>query len=178
MQARIIIALILAVFGFGNGSLNTKLDKEYSNKYFSLHYPSSWEIMQEENQVTERTTVSLQIVEKQKNDYDFRPNINIIIANKKWEESTSYVAEQVSKGYINIFPGYKKLKIMDARIDNCKGSVLQYSYTMQGYFLRSDQYIVKKADNTTYIITAAMDGNKYQQQKAIIQEILNSIKIK
>ena len=44
---------------------------------------SSWQIIQEENQVTNNTAISLQIMERQKNDYDFRPNINIIVSNKQ-----------------------------------------------------------------------------------------------
>lgn len=155
-----------------------QLDKIYSNKHFSLRYPSSWQIVQEENQATNRTTISLQIMEKRKNDVDFCPNINIIKANKKWEESTSYIAKQVSESYKSTMPKYKEIRVIDATVGNCCGSVLQYSYTIQGYYLRGDQYILKKEDNTTFIITVTTDGNKYQEQMKVICEILESIEIK
>ena len=65
----------------------------YSNEYFSIKYPTTWQIVQDDNQVTGNTTVSVQIMEKLKNDYDFRPNINIIVSKKKWSEPILFSPE-------------------------------------------------------------------------------------
>lgn len=155
---------------------STILDKQFSNKYFSIKYPSSWQIVQEENQATNNTAVSLQIMEKQKNEYDFRPNINIIVSNKKWSESTAYLTEQTSHNNKIAIPDYKQLAIFNnVSLGKCKGSLLWYSFTVQGYSLRGNQYIVKKSDNTTFIITATMDGSKYNKQTKTIHDILESL---
>lgn len=154
----------------------TILDKQFSNKYFSIKYPSSWQIVQEENQATNNTAVSLQIMEKQKNEYDFRPNINIIVSNKKWIESTAYLAEQTSRNNSITIPNYKQLAIFNnASLGKCKGNLLWYSFSIQGYYLSGKQYIVKKSDNTTFIITATMDSDKYNEQITTIQDILRSL---
>ena len=42
---------------------NVHLDKGYSNEYFSIKYPTTWQIVQDDNQVTGNTTVSVQIME-------------------------------------------------------------------------------------------------------------------
>ncbi len=155
---------------------STILDKQFSNKYFSIKYPSSWQIVQEENQATNNTAVSLQIMEKQKNEYDFRPNINIIVSNKKWNESTAYLTEQTSHNNSMAIPDYTQLAIFnDVSLGKCKGSLLWYSFNVQGYHLRGNQYIVKKSDNTTFIITATMENSKYNKQKTTLQDIIESL---
>lgn len=155
-----------------------KLDKQYSNAYFSLRYPSSWQIVQDGNQVTANTSIAVQIMEKQKNDVDFRPNINIIVSSKKWKESTSYIARQSSQNNKQMVPSYQQLGISDTQISGCKGSLLESTFELQGYKLRSSQYTVKKADNTTYIITATTDNRMHKEQMKIINAMLKSIQIK
>lgn len=155
-----------------------ELENEYSYKYFSLKYPSTWQIVQDNNQATATTTISVQIMEKKKNDVDFRPNINIIVSATKWTEPASYLAQQTSQNNRKVVSTYKQLSISDTEISGCKGSLLSSSMYLQGYSMRSDQYIVKKSDNTTFIITATTDSNKYQSQMAVINEILKSLVIK
>ena len=154
------------------------LDKQYSNAYFSLRYPSSWQIVQDGNQVTANTSIAVQIMEKRKNDIDFRPNINIIVSSRKWEESTSYIARQSSQSNKQMVPSYKQLGISDTNISGCSGSLLEGTIEMQGYKLRSSQYIVKKSDNTTFTITATTDNGKHREQMKIINQVLKSIHIK
>ena len=178
MKINLISIFILVLSGLSNMDFSPRLDKTYTNKHFSLRYPSSWQIVQEDNQATKSAIISLQIMEKRKNDVDFCPNINIIVSNKKWEEPTSFIAKQVSESYKNSMTKYKEIRVIEATVGNCCGSVLQYSYTIQGYYLRGDQYILKKEDNTTFIITVTTDGNKYQEQMKVISEILESIEIK
>lgn len=152
------------------------LNKQYSNKYFSLKYPTSWQIVQEDNQVTSKTNISVQIMEKQKNDYDFSPNINIIVSSKRWKEPTSYLAEQTIYQNRKLLDSYHMIRQKnDIIINNCKGSSIEYTFNMQGYILRGIQYIVKKQDNTTFIITATVDDNKETKQNDIINNIINTL---
>lgn len=175
----IVLSVLLTILSsFSIVCCAQNLEKEYSNKYFSLRYPSSWQVVQDDNNATATTVISLQIMQKQMNDYDFRPNINIIVSNTKWAEPTSYLAQQTSQNNRKVVSTYKQLSISDTEISGCKGSLLSSSMYLQGYSMRSDQYIVKKSDNTTYIITATTDLNKYQAQMAIINEILKSLVIK
>ena len=157
---------------------SSELDKQYSNAYFSLCYPSSWQVVQDDNQVTPNTSIAVQIMEKQKNDVDFRPNINIIVSSKKWEESASFLTRQTSQNNKRLIPNYKQLGISDTQVGGCKGSLLESIVKLQGYTLHSSQYIVKRADNTTFIITATTDNRKHKEQMKTINAILKSIQIK
>ena len=153
--------------------------KLFSNQNFSIQYPNSWEIVAENKKVTEQTTVSVQIMEKQKNDYDFRPNINIIVSSKKIAESTSTLVDATIAQNKKVFPTYRLINKNDnISLSGCKGSRVEYSMTVQGYKIQSIQYVIKKSDNTTFTITATLDANKYNEQKTIITTMCNSLKIK
>lgn len=155
------------------------LNKQYSNEYFSIKYPTTWQIVQDDNQVTGNTTVSVQIMEKLKNDHDFRPNINIIVSKKKWSEPTSYLAQNTIAQNKQIMDSYHLLEQNDdIYINNCQGSVIDYTFNIQGYKLHGIQYIVKKKDNTTFIITATTDAARHSKQKVIANTMINSLKIK
>lgn len=159
-----------------NQSVN--LSKQYSNKYFSIKYPSSWQVVQDDNQVTANTSISVQIMQIAENDYDFSPNINIIVSSKKWQESTEYLAQQSANSSKEALSTYNKIGISNTYIDNCKGSLLEYSLSISGYKLYGNQYIVKKSDNTTFTITATTDYNKHSMQIVEVVAILKSIHIK
>ena len=155
------------------------LNKQYSNEYFSIKYPTTWQIVQDDIQVTGNTTVSVQIMEKLKNDHDFRPNINIIVSKKKWSEPTSYLAQNTIAQNKQIMDSYHLLEQNDdIYINNCQGSVIDYTFNIQGYKLHGIQYIVKKKDNTTFIITATTDAARHSKQKVIANTMINSLKIK
>lgn len=156
-----------------------QLIQQYSNEYFSIKYPTTWQIVQDDNQVTGNTTVSVQIMEKLKNDHDFRPNINIIVSKKKWSEPTSYLAQNTIAQNKQIMDSYHLLEQNDdIYINNCQGSVIDYTFNIQGYKLHGIQYIVKKKDNTTFIITATTDAARHSKQKVIANTMINSLKIK
>ena len=154
------------------------LSKQYSNKYFSIKYPSSWQVVQDDNQITANTSISVQIMQIVENDYDFSPNINIIVSSKKWQESTEFLAQQSANSSKEALSTYNKIGISNAYIDNCKGSLLEYSLSISGYKLYGNQYIVKKSDNTTFTITATTDYNKHTMQMVEVDAILKSIHIK
>lgn len=158
---------------------NPVLDRHYSNEYFSIKYPTTWQIVQDDNQVTSNTTVSVQIMEKLKNDHDFRPNINIIVSKKKWNEPTSYLAQNTIAQNKQIMNSYQLLKQLDnISINNCQGSLIDYTFSIQGYKLHGIQYILKKKDNTTFIITATTDAANHSKQKVIADAMINSLKLK
>lgn len=158
---------------------NVHLGKLYSNEYFSIKYPTTWQIVQDDNQVTGNTTVSVQIMEKLKNDHDFRPNINVIVSKKKWSEPTSYLAQNTIAQNKQIMDSYHLLEQNDdIYINNCQGSMIDYTFNIQGYKLHGIQYIVKKKDNTTFIITATTDAARNSKQKVIAETMINSLKLK
>lgn len=155
---------------------SVNLEKQYSNKYFQIKYPSSWQIVQDDNQVTNNTSISVQIMEIQKNEYDFRPNINIIVSEKKWNVPTSFLAKQTISQSRKLIDNYQLISQRDDVILNrCKGTTIEYTVNIQGYALHGLQYIIKKSDNTTFTITGTMDASNYEKQKIIIDEIINSL---
>ena len=158
---------------------DTSLERLYSNEYFSINYPTSWQIVQDDNKATNRTSISVQIMEKQKNGYDFRPNINIIVSKKKWREPTSYLVKNSVIQSKKIMNTYHLLNQRDdVCINKCNGSLVDYTFNIQGNKLHGIQYIVKKEDNTTFIITATTDAGKHSSQNTIIKSIINSLIIK
>lgn len=155
------------------------LKKLYSNEYFSIKYPTSWQIVQDDNKVTNKTAISVQIMEKQKNDYDFRPNINIIVSANKRKESAKELADITISKNKQAMPKYQLLNENDnIQICNHQGCKIEQQFIIQDYKLRNIQYIVKKKDNTTYTITVSMDANKYSTQISILNSIINSLVIK
>lgn len=159
--------------------LSIVLEKQYSNKYFTLKYPSSWQIVQDDNQVTNSTAISVQIMEIQKNNYDFRPNINIIVSGQKRMESTSELARITIMQQKQYFKGYNFIRqTNNIVLSKANGCVIEYQFNVQGYLLHGVQYIVKKPDNTTFVITGTMDAYKYEKQQSIMEEIIKSLIIK
>ena len=161
--------------------LNSKisLTKETSNNYFTLKYPSSWQIVMDDNQVTNNTTVSIQIMQKRVNDYDFCPNINIIVSSRKWNESSSQLATTTIRNNEKLIPRYKFIKKTDnISIGGYNGSLITSEYSIDNCKVNSYQYIIKKPDNTVFIISATVDTKENKNQMEVINTILNSIIIK
>lgn len=126
-----------------------------------------------------RKSGSLQVMAKQINDYDFRPNVNIIISKEKREESTNQLALMTYKGLVKSGIQSKVVKLPSSiTISGLKGSVVEYVMELNGYSIRGIQYVLKKTDNTTYIITSSIDNGKVNSQRKINDLIINSIKIK
>lgn len=161
---------------FEGTSENTTLSEIYSNSKFSIRYPSNWDVVQENAQAY-YATVSVQIMQQETNEYDFRPNINIIISKDKHSETTATLARMSYNkakeiGYVTNLIG-----INNCKIDGREGSVVECVAMSNGYELRMYQYIVKKRDNTTFIITVTLDHNNIGDQKRLSQQIIESIKI-
>lgn len=155
-------------------SSTNSLTKTFENKDFSLKYPDSWEIVQNGN-----GKVAVQIMEIQKNDYDFLPNINVVIISEKKTESATTLTDITISQNKSLTATYKLLNRNDSvTLSQCQGCRIEQQYFLQGYNLRCIQYIVKKKDNTVFVITATIDANKYPLQLALINQIIKTLIIK
>lgn len=162
---------------YGNSNQNSSLTQEYTTNTFSINYPYDWEIVQQNNKVTNNTTVAVQIMRQELNEYDFRPNVNVIISGRKNKERTSTLA-YISYNQVKETGFAESLVNIDScSVGGCDGSVVEYIANVEGYKLHIYQYIVKKLDNTTIIITMTLDHSKLNNQKDVAQKIINSIKI-
>lgn len=153
------------------------LPKVYSDSKFSIRYPSTWEIVQQDARATANTTIAVQIMQKPENDYDFMPNVNVIVSKNKHVESTADLArlsysQAKDAGFATSLIGVRAYSI-----NGNKGSVAEYTASIEGYKLHIFQYIVKKKDNTTFTITMTLDHSNMRKQQALAQQIIDSIKI-
>lgn len=154
------------------------LEKTYGNKFFTLNYPDSWEIVMEDDRAISNVNVSVQVMAKKVNDIDFRPNVSIIKSAQKWTETTEYLAAGTIVQIKKMSPFVKSKGTKSVVISTCCGTMVEYEYVYDGYPLHFFQYIIKKADNTTFSITCTVDNNKLQSQKKIVDAIVRSIVIK
>lgn len=148
---------------------------KFDNGEICIHYPSSWEVVQQNARATDRTTIAVQIMQKYINDYDFRPNINVICSKDKHAESTSSLAKisfnQVKDSGLQT----TLMGIKSCNLGGCKGSVAEYIVDIEDYKLHIFQYIVKKEDKTTITITATLDHSNLNKQRTVANDIIDSI---
>ena len=152
------------------------LDKTFGNQYFSLNYPSDWEIINEDANTIDDIKISIHVMQRRINDIDFLPSVNII--KSKHIESTQQIASITIKQAKQVFSQVKEGNFKDVVISGLKGTCLTYNCNVQGYVLEFYQYFIKKADNTTYTITCAIDYFKRDTQKPIVDAIVKSLVIK
>lgn len=156
-------------------SKRIELGRKYENRDFYISYPDSWEIVKEGNKVS-NTTIALQVMQKRVNDYDFASNVNIIVSSQKLTETTSQLSEISFNQIKNYFNDVKLIsKNNDVEISTGKGTLTHYLYELQGYHLGAKQYIVKKADNSTYTITGTYDADNKAVNSKEIDKIIQSI---
>lgn len=154
---------------------SSNFQKVYTDGKISINYPSSWEIVKQNTKATTNTTIAVHIMEMNTTDYDFCPNINIIFSKRKWTEPTSQLAiisynQAKEASFTDSLIG-----IYDCEISNCKGSVIEYIALVDDFNLHFYQYIVKKKDNTTIIITMTLDQDNLNRQIITAQKIIDSI---
>jgi len=147
----------------------------FNNGKISLSYPSSWEVVQQNAQVTDRTTVAVQVMQKSMNDFDFKPNINVIFSKDKHTERTSSLAKTSFNQVKDSGLPATLLEIKNCYIGGCKGSVVEYIIDIENYKMHVYQYILKKRDNTTITITTTLDHYNLNQQRKVAQSIIDSI---
>lgn len=156
---------------------NKRIDfgRKYENQDFYISYPTNWEIVQENSNMS-NTTIALQIMQKHVNNYDFASNVSIIVSPQKWKESTSYLAEMSFKQFKNYAENVKLISKNDAiELSICKGTLTHYTYELQGYHLGVKQYIVKKEDNSTFTITGTYDADNKAISSKEIDKVIQSI---
>lgn len=157
----------------GNGTFIN----QYSTEKFCISYPSTWEKAQQ-NIDSVNTETAVRIMGKRKDNYSFSPSINIMVLKEKRIESTDSLAKISHKQLIDT-------NLNSCLIDICKSSLSGYDSSLLKQTIFSNEYkilqyrhIVKKEDNTTFIITASMDYDNNRSQKAEIDKILSSFVIK
>lgn len=154
---------------------NKLLPEIYSNSKFSIRYPSNWDIVQENARATGNTTIAVQIMQQGTND--FRPNVNIIASKDKHTEPTASLARVSYNQARELGFATNLIGIRDCQVNGKDGSVAEYIATVEGYKLHIYQYIVKKKDNSTFVITMTLDQNNLGTQKSLSHQIIDSIKI-
>ena len=160
-----------------NPEKTSALPKKYNHSKFSFNYPTSWAVVQENSKATANTSIAVQVMEQNVGANEFAPNINVIISKDKHSESTSQLARisfnQIKDSGLSCRPN----GIKDVTIDNNKGSVVDYTINIEGYNLRILQYHIKKNDNTTFVITLTLDNNKFDNQRKIANQIIESFSL-
>lgn len=152
--------------------------QKFSSDKFSITYPPTWKKVLQNNSVGSNTTISLKIEENLNDENKPVSSINIIISNKKWNEPTSYLAKKSHEEIKKYDYKCNFISIDDCILSGYKGSVLKQTIVLNGFKYLQYQYIVKKEDNTTFIITVDMDNSNYELQENTIKEILSSLIIK
>lgn len=142
---------------------------------FSIEYPKSWEIIQEDAKVSDNTIINLIIMQKAFNEVDFRPNINIIMSKNKYIESTSQLAKKSYDQFHRAGYASSLIGIHNCKVGRINGSVVEFIGNIEGYLLHYFQYIVKKHDNTTCVITLTLDHNNLSNQMCLASKIIESI---
>lgn len=171
---RFIFSFLLIVVSivpvFSQSSTSTTNWKKYDDGAYSIKYPNNWEATKRGNQLI--------LMQKRTNDYEFMPSVNIIIAAQKRTESTRYLAEGA----------YNQVKATGITSGNVSYETITlaglsgYSWatpvSMQGFRLYDKQYIVKKSDNTTFIVSYMIEESKRSPQLKVINAILSTLIIR
>lgn len=159
-------------------AISSTLPEKFNHSRFSFNYPSDWAITQQNAKATSNSIIAVQIMDQSVRDDEFASNINVIISDNKYSESSSELARisynQVKEAGLSCHLN----GIKDVKVGGRQSSVTDYTASVQGFRLRVLQYIVKRSDNTTLTITLTLDNNKYSSLKRIATEIINSFTIK
>ena len=165
----------LGTSGSGGASSNntgnsTSNWRSYNGGVYTIKYPTNWEASSRENQLI--------LMQKRTNDYDFMPNINIIVSRQKRTESTRDLATIAYNQVKNTGITTGSVSIEGATLAGLSGHTWSTAVTMEGFKLFEKQYIVKKADNTTYIVSIMVDQSKKSSQLSLANTILGTLSIK
>lgn len=161
---------ISTVSVLAQSNINMSNWKKYDDGTYSIKYPNNWEATKRGDQLI--------LMQKRTNDYEFTPSVNIIIAAQKRTEKPRYLAEAA----------YKQVKSTGITIGNASyetttlaglsGCSWATSVSMQGFKLYDKQYIVKKNDNTTFIVSYMIEESKRFSQSKVVNDILSTLIIR
>ena len=133
-------------------------------------------------------TQELQVVSENVNQYaqvailapengaNFRTNFNVIVSKRSetLDELFQMTQRQVTSS--NVFVGYRLDNKEYVSINGIRGVKISASYRLNGYAVKDIQYILKKADNTVYTITFTVSDLSYQNDKYLVENIIQSFK--
>ena len=156
---------------------NSTSINQYSTERFCMSYSSAWEKVQQ-NVDSVNVEIAVRIMEKRKDDNSFSANINIVVLKEKQTESTDYLANVSHRQLIDENLECDLIGVCESSLGGCDGSLLKQTFVSNGFRILQCQYIVKKEDNTTFIVTASMDYDGNKIQEAEIDKILSSFVIK
>lgn len=142
----------------------------YNGGSYSIKYPNNWEASSRGNQLI--------LMQKRTNDDDFMPNINIIVSTTKRTESTRDLATIAYNQVKNTGITTGSVSIESATLAGLSGHSWTTAVTMEGFRLLEKQYIVKKSDNTTYIVSIMIEQSKKSSQLNTANTILGTLSIK
>ena len=157
--------------------VNDTYINQYSTEVFCISYPSAWEKAQQ-NIDSVDTEIAVRIMEKPKYDYSFSPSIDIVVLKEKRMESIDSLAKISHKQLVDVNSECDLMGVSESSLGGYDGSLLKQTIVSNGCKILQYRYIVKKEDNTTFIITASVDYDNNRSQKAEIDKILSSFVIK
>lgn len=154
---------------YAQSRISTTNWKTCSTAQYSIKYPSNWE----------RSINGTQVIFMQHriNDYDFMPSVNIIVENRKRTESTYYLAQGTYDKMKNLGITVGSASINSVSVAGLSGHSWSCNIMMNGFNLYEIQYIIKKSDNTTFIISAMVETNKKSTQLKIVDTMLSTLSI-
>ena len=167
----VIIVLSLSVFGLNLQAQNFKTFTYRGQGAFSISYPANWEIGDNLNEM-----IKVSFLAPIMND-NFRNNVNVISSKKTSSLEEIFQTEQnVIRNNKQIFNDYKLVGKENVTINGINGLKITANWGISGIKIVGIQYILKKADNTTYTITFTIAQSTYERDKKIIDIMIQSFK--
>ena len=170
---RFIITFIYVMFSSvilcGQTASVSKDWKTYSRSEYSICYPQNWEATTQGNQLI--------LMQKRMNNTSFAPNVNVIIEGRKRTETTKYLAEGSAANFKKLGLLTGSAIVEPITLSGMPGHRWCGTVVQQGFRIYERQYVVKEADNTTYIITLAVEDRNKASTLGVAEKILSSFKI-
>lgn len=146
--------------------------KEYEKQgygAFSILYPHDWELIEDPNQY-----VSLFVRSKKEGQSQLEANFNIIISSNR--NSLEDMFNTTQKQLRENIPEYDLLTKEYIKVAGMDCIRTEANARMQGIFIRSLGYQLKKKDDTLYTITFIVEENRFKQYNEVFKNIINSFK--
>ena len=136
---------------------------------FSISYPANWEITE-----TPYEMVKVSILAPLTDGNNFRTNVNVVSSKKSDSVEKIFQVEQdVISRNRQIFNNYKLISKEEVSINGIRGLKVTATWSNSGVNVKGIQYILKKADNTTYTITFTIIHAIYERE---VENIIQSFR--
>ena len=162
----VIAVAILSLYGMKMQAQSMKTFTYSGQGAFSISYPSNWEVVR--NPYEE---VRVSILAPITGNSSFRTNVNVVSSKKSSSlESIFQVEQDVISKNRQIFNNYQLISKEEVTINGISGLKVTATWSISGVKVKGIQYILKKADNTTYTITFTIGQPIYEREvESIIQ---------